>query len=166
MPRLFKKKNKIKDVDSELLIKLMRFDEEYKVRVLQQDDSEPQKTNCCTSFFSCLKDVSDNIPKEYKDIASWLTKLAASQAKTGLNQEVLVSALHASADYISIDATGSDIPAEVLKALIEEIATQFDLNLKIEADYPALQAYCEENNIEIPESIMGVMNAPDARHVA
>ena len=153
MGKLFKKKNKIKDVDSDLVNRLRRVEEQYKSDVLKDERIEPQNTNCCTGFFACLKDAYDSIPKEYKEIASWLTKLATKQATNGVNEAVLVSAIRATLGYISEKEIGTDAPAELLKLLIDQIVEEVGVDLNLEPDYPALQEYCQENKIKIPSVI-------------
>ncbi|KGP62232.1 hypothetical protein EP47_12740 [Legionella norrlandica] len=158
MSRLFKK-HAVKN-DNNLLKAFLEFDKNFKKRFQEQNNQqEDTNTNCCIKLFDCLKNTSEKIPQEYKDIAVWLTKLGTAQSKGEFNQKVLVSALHASLVYVSLDTTGSEIPANVLKGLIEEIAKQFGLDLEVDPDYPALQSYCHENNIDIPKAIQNIINS-------
>ncbi|KTD53724.1 hypothetical protein Lsan_4134 [Legionella santicrucis] len=152
MVHFFKGKKSQKATDNELINQLTRFNDNFKQRVNAQSD-DTQSTNCCVSLFSCIKSTSAKIPQEYKDIASWLTTLAVTEAKGNVNEEVLVSALYASLSYVSQDAVGSEVPAQILKTLIEEIGKQFNLDLTIEPDYVALQNYCTEHKITIPAAI-------------
>ncbi len=158
MPHFFKGKKSQKITDNELLNQMVRLNTDFKQQVNAQSD-DTQNTNCCVSLFSCIKSTSAKIPQEYKDIASWLTTLAATQAQGDVNEEVLVSALYASLSYVSQDAVGNQIPAQILKTMIEAIGKQFNLDLSIEPDYATLQQYCTDHKITIPTAINTIINS-------
>jgi len=158
MTHLFKRKKSHEKMDNPLLIELNQFNNNLKQRFTVQAE-DTTSTSSCASFFSCIKTVSSKIPQEYKDIASWLTKLSTTQAKGDFNQAVLVSALYASLHYVSQDTVNSEIPAQLIKELIEEIASQFNLDLSMEPDYSLLRDYCMAHSIIIPEAINAVMAA-------
>ena len=140
-----------------VLQSIYSLDKDFKSSYSQQADPEPSQ-NCCVAFFSCLKKLDDSIPKEYKDIMKWLTTLAAFQSTDGFDQDVLVSALHASLVFVSQDTTGSELPAIVLRELIEKIAGQYNLDLSLDPDYDELRSYCKQYNIDIPQPIERAMN--------
>lgn len=152
MAHFFKSKKSLKVTNNELVNQLTHFDAHFKQRVNSQSE-DTQSTNACVSLFSCIKSTNAKIPQAYKDIASWLTTLAVTEAQGDVNESVLVSALYASLSYASQDTVGTELPAQILKALIEEIGKQFNLDLNLEPDYAALQSYCTDHGITIPEAI-------------
>lgn len=157
--KMFSKKQKTKEItDNKLLNELSHLKDDFKQKVNEESPPQDSSTNCCTGLFACIKSAYDVIPREYKDIASWLTKLATTEAQGEYNEEVLVSALAASLSYLSQEVADTTVPAQILTGLINEIAKQFSLDLAIEPDYEALENYCVEHKITIPEPIKMVIN--------
>lgn len=156
MTHLFHRKKQYVNTDNFLLNQLIQFDDDLKQRFLEQSE-ETKSTHCLGGFFSCIKTSVGKIPNEYKEIASWLTKLSTAQAKGAFDESVLVTALYASLRYVSEDTVGSELPAKIIKELIEEVASQFQLNLNIEPDYTLLKDYCMAYSIVIPEAIKAVI---------
>ncbi len=158
MPTLFAKHNKApKDAPSlnPVLSAVMNIKQHYKNNLGEETGSD----NCCTNLFSCFKKTSSLIPANYKAIISWLTTISKTQAQTGYNETVMATALIASLDFLSQDNTGSDIPANILKDLIEEIVRANDLDINIMPDYAVLEQYCKDNKIDIPADIKNIIDA-------
>lgn len=139
-----------------LLVKRLRsFNDDFKQRVA---DAETKSSGGCVSnIFSCLRSTGDKIPQSYKDIGEWLTKLAVKNIQGNVDTTVLTTALYATLEYVSKDTVGTEIPAQILKDLINEIASELKLDLKIEPDFGGLEAYCDEHKIDIPQEISSVI---------
>lgn len=139
-----------------LLLKNLRsFEEHFKQKVAEADTKT--SGGCVSNLLSCVRSTPNKIPQNYKDIAAWLTKLATAEIQGDIDTIVLISAFYATLEYVSSDTLKTEIPAIIIKDLINDIASEFNLDLKIEPDFGALETYCDNHKIDIPQEVSNIM---------
>lgn len=68
--------------------------------------------------------------------------------------------------FASEDQAGSQFYSEELVKLIQQIADKHQVGLNLSADYPQLVEYCQQYDIEIPSTIIDIIDEPASSNEA